>query len=172
MDSKAYSPEKIDSMIPAVTAEPFVEEDLMDQQDEIVKRYWQEVFSQEPLPTFQVSEFNIATGKQGQFKIFSPSTKAADEYKFTLFDPDGTPISHATFTKEIIERIKAGDTSVIIRLLPYSTNSGVCVLTYAADHQSVKMKDTKINKFEERVIKARQHSNKTMQDQGMTQKKC
>lgn len=42
----------IGSAVPAVTAEPFVEEELMDEQDEHVKDFWQKVFSQKQIPSF------------------------------------------------------------------------------------------------------------------------
>ncbi len=60
----------IGSAVPAVTAEPFVEEELMDEQDEHVKDFWQKVSPQKQIPSFQLTGINRKTGELDNIQIF------------------------------------------------------------------------------------------------------
>lgn len=123
----------IGSAVPAVTAEPFVEEELMDEQDEHVKDFWQKIFSQKQVPSFQVTGINRKTGELDNIQIFSPNTKHDGEYQLTYFDAKGEPISDRMVDQKMIDRIRQGDTLFITSLLPNSNQSLIYTVSYPDD---------------------------------------
>lgn len=127
------------STVPAVTAEPFVEEELMDEQDEHVKNFWQKVFSQKQVPSFQVTGINRKTGELDNIQIFSQNTKHDGEYQLTYFDAKGEPISDRMVDRKMIDRIRQGDTLFITSLLPNSNQSLIYTVSYPDDDSKEKI---------------------------------
>lgn len=123
----------IGSVVPAVIAESFVEEELMDEQDEHVKDFWQKVFSQKQVPSFQVTGINRKTGELDNIQIFSPNTKHDGEYQLTYFDAKGEPINDRMVDQKMIDRIRQGDTLFITSLLPNSNQSLIYTVSYPDD---------------------------------------